>query len=185
LPGDFYAAKGLLAGVLAVAGVECQLVAQQWPFLHPARSATVMSEQARIGFIGELHPLVASAWDLERVAVWAVDVGKLAALAPPLRTFAPFGEYPSAREDLAVVLDEGVAAGDVIAAIREAGGEQLAGVELFDVYRGPQVGEGKLSLALHLEFRSLERTLTSEEIAPLREKIASVLADRFGGALRA
>jgi phenylalanyl-tRNA synthetase beta chain len=184
-PGDFYAAKGLLAGVLAVAGVEWQLVAQQWPFLHPARSAAVMSAQARIGFIGELHPLVASAWDLESVAVWALDLGKLATLAPQVTTFAPFGEYPSAREDLAVVLKEGVAAGDVIAAIREAGGAQLAGVELFDVYRGPQVGEGKLSLALHLEFRSLERTLTSEDIAPLREKIASVLAERFGGALRA
>ena len=184
-PGDFHAVKGLLAAVLEVAGIEWELAPQQWSFLHPARSAAVLSGEHRLGFIGELHPLVAAAWDLERAAVWALDVGRLAELAPEVKTFTPFGDYPPAREDLAVVLDDGVAAGEVIAAIREAGGPALAAVELFDVYRGPQVGEGKLSLALHLEFRALDHTLTSEEIAPLREGIAAVLAERFGGALRA
>jgi phenylalanyl-tRNA synthetase beta chain len=184
-PGDFHAAKGLLAAVLGVAGVEWELAPHQWPFLHPARSAAVISGEQRLGFIGELHPLVAAAWDLERVAVWALDLGRLAALASEIQVFAPFGEFPAAHEDLAVVVDDGVAAGDVIAAVRAAAGPALASVALFDVYRGAQVGEGKQSLAFHLEFRSLERTLTSEEIAPLREKIASVLAERFGGALRA
>jgi phenylalanyl-tRNA synthetase beta chain len=183
--GDFHAAKGLLAAVLEVAGVDWELVPAQWPFLHPARCGAVMSGEQRLGFIGELHPLVAAAWDLERVAVWALDLGKLAALATETPLFAAFGEYPAAIEDLAVVVDDGVPAGDVIAAVRAAGGPSLATVELFDVYRGAQVGEGKQSLAFHLEFRSLERTLSSEEIAPLREKIASVLAERFGGALRA
>ena len=183
--GDFFAAKGLLAAVLEVAGVEWELTPHEWPFLHPARCAAVTSGDARIGFIGELHPLVAAAWDLEQVAVWALDLGKLAALAPEVVAFVPFGDYPPAREDLAVVLDDGVAAGEVVAAIREAAGPELAAVELFDVYRGPQLGEGKRSLAFHLEFRAHDRTLTSEDVAPLRERIAGLLAERFGGALRA
>jgi phenylalanyl-tRNA synthetase beta chain len=184
-PGDFHAAKGLLAAVLEVAGIESELAPAQWPFLHPARCAAVLSGGQRLGFIGELHPLVAAAWDLERAAVWALDLGRLAELAPEVTAFTAFGDYPPAREDLAIVLDDGVAAGDVIAAVHEAGGPALAAVELFDLYRGAQVGEGKLSLALHLEFRALDHTLTSEEIAPLRERIAAVLAERFGGALRA
>ena len=184
-PGDFFAAKGLLAAVLAVAGVPWELGATTAPFLHPARGAAVLSGEQQIGFIGELHPLVAAAWDLDRVATWAIDLGRLAALAGELTPFTPFGENPPAREDLAVVLDDGVGAAEVIAAIRDAGGAELAKVELFDVYRGPQVGEGKQSLALHLEFRALDRTLTNEEIAPLRERIAAALAERFGGALRA
>jgi phenylalanyl-tRNA synthetase beta chain len=188
-PADFFAAKGLLSAVLAVAGVEWELAPAQWPFLHPGRSAAVVSGEERIGFIGELHPLVAGAWDLERVAAWALDLGKLAGLAPELTAYAPFGEHPAVREDVAVVVDDTVGAGAVAALIEgvvhDAGDVALARAEIFDVYRGPQVGEGRVSLAFHLEFRAPDRTLTDEEIAVIRAKIADALGQRYGGSLRA
>jgi phenylalanyl-tRNA synthetase beta chain len=186
---DFFAAKGLLTAVLEVARVAWELTPAQWPFLHPGRSAAVSCGEHRIGFIGELHPLVADAWDLERVSAWALDLGRLAALAPELSTYEPFGEHPAVREDVAVVVDDGVAAGSVAALIEsvvaDASDVQLARAEIFDVYRGPQVGEGRVSLAFHLEFRAPDRTLTDEEVAVIRAKIAKALDERYGGMLRA
>jgi phenylalanyl-tRNA synthetase beta chain len=182
---DFFAAKGLLSAVLDVIGLEWTVAAAALPFLHPGRSASVLAGETRLGFIGELHPLVASSWDLERVAVWALDLGLVATLAPEVKAYVPFAEYPAVHEDLAVVVADSVSAAEVIAAVREAGGAQLVRVEVFDVYRGAQVGEGRVSLALHLEFRAPDRTLTDEDVAVARQHIAAALAERLGGELRA
>jgi len=184
-PADFFAAKALLAAVLDVLRVPWSVSAEPWPFLHPGRSATVSAGGERLGFVGELHPLVSAEWDLERAAVWAIDLGRAAALAPEVVRYETFAEYPSVREDLAVVVSDEVAAGEVVEVVREAGGSQLARVEVFDVYRGAQVGEGRVSLALHLEFRAGDRTLTDEDVSAHRARIAAALARRLGGELRA
>ena len=181
---DFFAAKGLLGAVLDALAVEWSVVAAPMPFLHPGRSASVRSGEVRIGFIGELHPLVAASWDLDHVATWALNLGLVASLAPEVVSYVPFAEYPPLREDLAVVVAEGVSASEVIGVVREAGGEQLARVEVFDVYRGAQVGAGRVSLALHLEFRAADRTLSDEDVAHARQSIAAALAARLGGELR-
>ena len=182
---DFYAAKALLAAVLGVLGVEWSVSeAAAWPFLHPGRAAAVHSGPARIGFLGELHPLVAAAWDLDQAAVWALDLGRVAAFAPQIVAYAPFAPFPEVREDLAVVVDEAVSAAKVVEVVREAGGDELARVEIFDVYRGTQVGVGRVSIALHLEFRADDRTLTDEEVAARRVAIGTALSERLGGELR-
>jgi phenylalanyl-tRNA synthetase beta chain len=136
-----------------------------------------------LGFIGEIHPLVAAEWDLERTAAFAIDLGKLAAAAPEVVAFEAFGSFPSLRQDLAVTLPESVAVAEVLERVRGAGAPTLAEVEVFDVYTGEQVGEGRRSLALALSFRSLEATLTDEDIAPVRERIVGALAE-IGGELR-
>jgi len=188
---DFFAAKGLLAAVLDVLGVQWTVVGGHWPFLHPGRCASVLAGGGAegggraLGFVGELHPLVAASWDLERAAVWAIDLGAATELAPELVSYRAFAEYPAVREDLAVVVADSVSAGEVVAVVREAGGAQLARVEVFDVYRGAQVGEGRVSLALHLEFRAADRTLTDADVAAERRQIAAALAERLGGELRA
>jgi phenylalanyl-tRNA synthetase beta chain len=184
-PADFYSAKGLLEAVLDVAGVDWSLERHEWPFLHPGASAKVTAGGEMLGFIGELHPGVVAAWELERAAAWAIDLGRLAALAPATTTYVGFGSFPSLRQDLAVVVGENVPAGEVIAVIRDAAGGELESVELFDVYTGEQVGAGRVSLALHLEFRADDRTLSDDEVAPRRDAIARALTDRVGGELRA
>jgi phenylalanyl-tRNA synthetase beta chain len=193
---DFFAAKALLAGLLDRFHLDWRVEPRIWPFLHPGRSAGVIArglrsgdgaeqapEEVMLGFIGEIHPLVAAEWDLERTAAFAIDLGKLAAVAPEVVAFAAFGSFPSLRQDLAVTLPESVAVAEVLERVRGAGGPALAEVEVFDVYTGEQVGEGRRSLALALSFRSLETTLTDEDIAPLRERIVKALAE-IGGELR-
>jgi phenylalanyl-tRNA synthetase beta chain len=181
---DFFAAKGLLAAVLDSLGVPWRLEPAELPFLHPGRAATVHAGEARIGFIGELHPLVGGGWNLEQAAAWAIDLGRVAELAPAVVRYEPFGAFPAVREDLAVVVADSTPAAAVVDIVRAAGGGELARVEVFDVYRGAQLGEGRVSLALHLEFRAADRTLTDEEVAQRRAAIAAALAAKVGGALR-
>jgi phenylalanyl-tRNA synthetase beta chain len=196
---DFFAAKALLGALLDHLHVRWSVAPAQWPFLHSGRSAAVLvagSDGAapidgqaddggvvRLGFLGELHPLVAESWDLPRAASFAVDLGKLAAAAPSLLSFSAFASVPSLRRDLAVTLPAAVPAEDALARVRAAGGQMLEDVSVFDVYTGEQAGEGRRSLALALSFRAPERTLTDEDVAPVRERIVDALA-QLGGELR-
>jgi phenylalanyl-tRNA synthetase beta chain len=181
---DFFAVKALLEGVLDKFHVAWSVrPADDWPFLHPGRAAEVLAGETRFGFVGEVHPLVAAEWDLERTAVFAIDLGKLAAAAPPVPAFKSFVAVPSLRQDLAVILPEGIAAAQVLERVKEAGGEMLDDVSVFDVYTGPQVGEGRRSLALALSFRGQEKTLTDEDVAPARAKIVAAVGE-LGGELR-
>jgi phenylalanyl-tRNA synthetase beta chain len=180
---DFFAAKALLGGLLQKLHVDWTVQTRVWPFLHPGRSAAILAGTETLGFLGEVHPLVAGAWDLERTAVFTVDLGKLAAASPPVVAFRSFSAVPSLRRDLAVTLPAAVSADAVLQAVREAAGEVLDDVSVFDVYTGEQVGEGRHSLALNLTFRSSDRTLTDEDIAPVRDRIVASLA-ALGGELR-
>ncbi len=182
---DFFAVKGVLEQLLATLRVEASFAPAEWPFLHPGRSAEVLVDGARVGFVGEIHPAVAEAWELPQVAaVFAIDLGKVLAAAPEVITYADLTSYPALRLDLAVVLPEDVPADRVLEVVRAAGGKRLVDVRVFDVFSGAQVGEGKRSLALHLEFRAADSTLTDEDVAPARAKIMKKLASELGGELR-
>jgi phenylalanyl-tRNA synthetase beta chain len=185
---DFFAAKALLGGMLDAFHVHWSVREHQWPFLHPGRSAEVIargssSEPIRLGFVGEVHPTVAETWDLPRTAVFAIDLGKLAEVAPEVVAFESFGAFPVLRQDLAVTLPVQISARDLQHLVRKAAGEMLDKAEIFDVYTGAQVGEGRRSLALALSFRDLNRTLTDEDIAPVRERIVAAVGE-LGGELR-
>ena len=104
------------------------------------------------------------AWDLPGGAAFEVDLGALAEIPAGAHGYRAVSTFPAVVQDIAVVVDDDVPAADVEAAVREAGGELLERLRLFDVYRGEQVGEGSKSLALRLEFRAPDRTLTDEEV---------------------
>jgi phenylalanyl-tRNA synthetase beta chain len=182
---DFFAAKGVLETLLRALRVEWVVEPAGEPFLHPGRSAAVVVSAERIGWLGELHPVVAAAWDLPQVAGFELDFGALARAATAVPSYEDVTSYPGIRQDLAVVLADTVPAGEVVGVVREAGGALLRAAEVFDVYRGAQVGEGRVSLALRLEFRAADRTLTDEEVTAPREKIVAALADKLGGEIRA
>jgi phenylalanyl-tRNA synthetase beta chain len=154
------------------------------PFLHPGRSAELrLADGSPFGWLGEVHPLVAQAWDLERASAFEVDLGVLLAVSEAL--YENVSAYPAVRQDIAVVVPEDVPAARVQEVVRAAAGELLARAEVFDVYRGEQVGEGRVSLAVSLEFRAPDRTLTDAEVAEHRDRIAAALAGELGGELRA
>jgi len=183
--GDVFVAKGLLEAVLDTLRVEWRVEDAQFPFLHPGRSAAVVDGGGRLGFVGEVHPLVARGWELERtLAAFAIDMGKVAAAAPEVVTYTDLTSFPALRQDLAVVVAADVPAARVLETVRNAGGELLAHTDVFDVYTGEQVGEGRVSLALHLEFRAPDRTLTDDDVAPVRDRIVSALQEELGGELR-
>ncbi len=185
VPADFFAARAVLEALLAVAGVDWRAQPPAPAFLHPGRSATVLAGERELGWIGELHPLVLRAWELDGpVAAFELDFGALAEEAAAGAPYSDVTSFPAVRQDLAVVVAEERPAADVVAAVRAGGGDLLGTVALFDLYRGGQVGEGNKSLALRLEFRAPDRTLTDDEVAERRAAIERELA-AIGGRLRA
>jgi len=184
-PADFYAAKGFVEALFGAARLELEVEPGPRPFLHPGRSASVLvGDERKVGWIGELHPLVAGEWDLDGAAAFELDFDSLAEQAGGETAYRDVTTYPSVLQDIAVVAAADVSAAEVAAAVREGAGELLAGAEVFDVYEGEQVGEGNRSLALRLEFRAPDRTLTDEEVAERRDAIEAALAE-IGGKLRA
>ena len=136
--------------------------------------------RARAGS-GELHPSVLD-------GVWGafeLDLDALVERAPEVVAFEEVSPYPEVRQDLAFVVDAGVPAAELLAAMREAGAPELRSVSVFDEYRGEQIGEGKKSLAFRTAYGSPERTLTDEEAAAVRGRIVEALGKRFGAELRA
>jgi phenylalanyl-tRNA synthetase beta chain len=181
---DFFAMKGTLEALAGHFGVDLELEPEAQPFLHPGRSAHVVIGGLDAGWIGEVHPLVCREWDLEEAAAFEVGLAELVAASPSGReTYEDVTTYPAIYQDLAIVVDEDVPAARVRAAVTEGGGELLRSAHVFDLYRGAQIGEGKKSLALRLEFRAPDRTLTDAEVAQRRAAIESALAG-IGGSLR-
>jgi phenylalanyl-tRNA synthetase beta chain len=185
-PADFYAAKALVEAMLGSVGIGSTVEPGERPFLHPGRTATVLAaDERKLGWIGELHPGVARAWDLDStVAAFELDADLIAELAPGPAGYRDVTSFPAVIQDIAVVVDEDVPAAEVELVVRAAAGGLLDRLELFDVYRGEQVGAGRKSLALRLEFRAPDRTLTDEDVAAARGRIEAALA-KIGGALRA
>jgi phenylalanyl-tRNA synthetase beta chain len=183
-PADFFALKGALEGLAARLGVELGFEPRTEPFLHPGRAAKVLIGGAGAGWIGELHPLVCREWDLDGAVGFELDLDPLVeASSAGAETFVDVTTFPSVRQDLAVVVPDGVSAAQVRDAVLAGGGELLRSAEVFDLYEGEQLGEGRKSLALRLEFRAADRTLTDEEVAERRDSIAAGL-DEIGGSLR-
>jgi phenylalanyl-tRNA synthetase beta chain len=142
-------------------------------------------ESSPAGWIGELHPLVARAWDVEAAAGFEVDLAALVAAASAgEETFEDVTSYPAVNQDIAAVVPTEVSAAQLREAVLAGGGELLHSAEVFDLYEGEQVGEGRKSLALRLEFRAPDRTLTDEEVTERRSVIEAELG-KIGGSLRA
>jgi phenylalanyl-tRNA synthetase beta chain len=182
---DFFAAKAVLEALMRALRVDWRADAgAEEPFLHPRRGASVIVGGARAGWLGELHPSVTAEWDLDGVAGFELDFGALAGAANLVPRYEDLTSFPAVRQDLAVVVGDDVPAARVLDVVRSAGGALLRGADVFDVYRGAQVGEGRASLAIRLEFRAADRTLTEDEVAQRRETIVAALRDEVGGELR-
>jgi phenylalanyl-tRNA synthetase beta chain len=181
---DFYSVKAVLEALGLQLDVGIEVVPGEEPFLHPGRSGRVVVDGEDAGWIGEIHPLVCREWDLDAAAGFEVDLAPLvAASRVGDETYEDVISYPAVHQDVAVVVDEAVPAAEVRSAVLEGGGELLRSAEVFDLYRGDQVGEGRKSLALRLSFRAADRTLTDEEVAERRDAIEAAVG-KIGGSLR-
>jgi len=187
VPGDIFAAKGYVEALLRALRVEASFAAAPQPFLHPGRSASIavgVPASRVVGWVGDVHPLVARDWDLDSIAAFELDLDAVIDAARLAPQYEDLTSFPELREDIAVVVDETVPAVAVLDVVRAAGGELLARAEVFDVYRGEQIEAGRTSLAIALTFRARDRTLTDADVAPVREAIIARLAGELGGELR-
>jgi phenylalanyl-tRNA synthetase beta chain len=183
-PADFFALKATLEALAAQLGVELGFEAAPEPFLHPGRAAAVTIAGSPLGWIGEVHPLVCRAWDVEAAVGFEIATAALLGAATNgEETYEDVTTFPAVEQDLAVVVPVEVSATAVRAAVLAGGGELLREARVFDLYEGEQLGAGRKSLALRLEFRAGDRTLTDEEVAGLREAIRGEL-EQIGGSLR-
>jgi phenylalanyl-tRNA synthetase beta chain len=174
LEGSYSDAKGIADALMAALKIEPRYRRAEYPLLHPGKTASFEG-----GHVGEVHPGFARGW-----AALELDLDRLAQVVPKRVLYEDVITFPSVLQDLAFVVDEEVAAADLIDAIRVAGAPELRGVAVFDEYRGAQVGEGKRSLAFRVSFGSPERTLTDEEAAEIRSRIVDALAERFDATIR-
>ncbi|OBI59631.1 phenylalanine--tRNA ligase subunit beta [Mycolicibacterium fortuitum] len=165
------------------AGVEFTLrAAQELPW-HPGRCAEVLVGDTVVGYAGQLHPAVIERTGLPK-GTCAVELDLDA--VPILETLpAPkVSPFPAVFQDISVIVDSEVASAAVVAAVRDGAGELLEDVRLFDVYTGPQIGEGRKSLTLALRFRAADRTLTEDEASAARDAAVAVATERVGAVLR-
>ena len=185
---DFFDLKGvvetLLAALHLTAGTFAPVV---HPTFAPGRTVRLLVDGQEAGILGEIHPQVGAAFDLSAgpVCLAELDLEALLAGVPPVYRVAAVPRFPPALQDIALVVDEGVSAAELTAAIRAAGGPLLVEARLFDVYRGPQLPPGQKSLAFSLLFQAGDRTLTDAEVEAEKRRILEEAARRLGARLRA
>jgi phenylalanyl-tRNA synthetase beta chain len=155
------------------------------PGFDPARAATVLVDGQEIGVVGELDPGLLVALELTPPVVgFELNLERLLDGRRRDRTFRPPSQYPPSTIDLAFVVDEDVAAGDVAETLRRAAGDVLEEVRLFDVFRSDALGAERKSLAFALRFRAPDRTLTDDEVGEIRRRCVEAAAREHRGELR-
>lgn len=185
-PYDFYDMKGRIE--LLLAGLRYKDVSfapiDSVNYLHPGKAAEVKVSGKTVGVFGELHPLVKEKYEVgdSPVIVAEFDLSQLRSISPSYGV-VPVSEFPPVYEDIAVIVDESVPAARVEALIKQTGGKTVTDVQLFDVYRGEQIGAGKKSLAYSLTYQS-DKTMTDAEAAAIRNKIVKRLEYEAGAKLR-
>ena len=155
------------------------------PSYHPGRCAAVSIDGEMVGYLGQVHPLVAANYGIEAEVYCAeINLTKLFTKQLPDSTYVPLPKYPSVSRDLSLVCDEAVTVAQVEDIITASAGKLLRGIKLFDIYRGVGVPEGKKSMAFSLELRADDRTLTDTDSEGVVSKVLTALAQQLGATLR-
>jgi phenylalanyl-tRNA synthetase beta chain len=156
-------------------------------FLHPGRRAEIKYDQTQtFGFIGEIHPELADQNDLPAGAtIFEIDLDFLFEVtAEKSYNYHKLVKYPVLSRDLAVVLEEEIAVGDIYQSIKDIGGAMLKNLELFDIYQGDQIKDGYKSAAFGLKFQAADRTLTDQEVNERFNQIVKHLKKEYSAEIR-
>lgn len=183
---DFFYLKGVIEAFFRGAGIRepVFMPLRDHPSLHPGRAARILVDNKEAGFMGELHPEVLEAFEIDNRAVVAeFDIPALITVRKAA-AFRELPRFPGIIRDIAFLLPDGVPAAAVGEAIKTAAGELLRNLELFDLYKGPKLPEGTRSLAFSMLFQAADRTLTDEEVASRINAVIEKLEREFGAVLR-
>ena len=184
---NFFSLKGELEAVFAGLRMPkaSYTAVKDNPSYHPGRCAMVSIEGVDLGYMGQVHPLVAKNYGFDGEVYCAeINFSKLFELRLPDPTYVPLPKYPSVTRDLSFVCEEAVTVAAAEAVITKSAGKLLRNVNLFDIYRGTGVAEGKKSLAFSLELRADDRTLTDSDSESVMSKVLKALETELGAVLR-
>ena len=177
--GDFYSLKGAIETMFEAVGMweRAEYVpGDGYKFLHPGRQARVIYKDQCVGYLGEVHPLVAANYSIKtRVYVAVLDIPAMLPFTGFERRYAGIAKYPAVTRDISMVAPADVLAGDIEKMIRQRGGKILESVKLFDIYEGDQIKEGFKSIAYALAFRDISKTLSDDEVNSAMKKILNGL----------
>ena len=183
---DFFTLKGVMENLFDTLGIEDYDVTacHDNPTFHPGRCAVISKDGEEIGIIGEIHPLVCANYGINtRVYVGRLRMRKLYALQGAEKKYHPLPKFPESTRDLALLCDDSLPVLTMEKAIKAAAGKILEKVELFDVYKGSQIADGKKSVAFNITMRASDRTLTDEEVGGAMNKILKAL-EELGAQIR-
>jgi phenylalanyl-tRNA synthetase beta chain len=184
---DFYDLKGVAESLLETMNISDL----QWdasvsePYLHPGKSCTVISGGRRLGVLGELHPQVAVNYDISTsLFLLELDLPALMQAADNSFTFKPISKFPDVYRDSAFLLDEDVTAEEILKTLRNSKSNLIENITLFDVYCGKGIPDGKKSVAIRVNYRSNDRTLTDEEITKVHNRLVKTMDKSLSAQLR-
>ena len=184
---DFYSIKGVIENLISALGIDkVEYVREtESSTFHPGRCARLLIRKKSAGLLGEVHPDVAEKYGIDdRVYMAEIDLQTLYDAAKTERHYKPLPKFPSVSRDIAMLVPENVMVSEIENIIRKAGGGLVEDVNLFDVYTGKQVPEGKKSVAYSIVYRSDTKTLVDEEVSKVHASVVKMLEDKIGAQLR-
>ena len=185
IPVDFFYAKGILEALFDRLGLKVEYTATQaLTSMHPGRTATVSLDGQVIGFVGQVHPVVAKAYNIPETYVAEVSLTAVEQAIQPAKPFVEVTKFPAVTRDIALLLKAEISHKEVVEAIEAAGVKRLTDIKLFDVFSGEKLGLGMKSMAYTLTFQNPEDTLEDEEVARYMEKIQKSLEEMLGAEVR-
>jgi phenylalanyl-tRNA synthetase beta chain len=178
---DFFDVKRDLEALAAP--VPIATVARSWPWLHPGRSARITVAGSDVGWIGELHPRLVRHFDLPSApVVFELDTAALAQV--PLPIGHAVSRFPSLRRDIAITINENIMVRDILDALNQVKPDVVETLDVFDIYRGAELPDGRKSVAILVLMRDTQRTLTDEDGEGVVALLVATLRDRLGASLR-
>ena len=185
---DFYTAKGYVETLLTEMGhlnVSYRpVVADDYKEFHPGRSAVVLVNETVVGVVGQIHPELQHQLDLNDTYVFELSLDALYELEVSKKGYEPIAKHPGMTRDIALVVDRAVLAEQLVQTIKKASNKLLQNVEVFDIYEGKGVEEGKKSVAISLYYLDREKTLTDEDLQPTHQKVLEALTKEHEAVLR-
>jgi len=181
---DFYVVKGIIEGLFDYLEIPITFSQTKIADMHPGRCASIEINNEVIGFVGQVHPMLAKDMDLKETYVFDIDMEAVFAAHKKVLGYTQIPKFPSITRDIAFIADEGIVAGDIKATIEETGAPLVKKVNIFDVYQGDNLTEGKKSIAYSLLYQHPEKTLKDDEVEASYQTIIEAVNKKHGTYVR-
>ena len=184
---DYLDLKGIVENVIDGLGItKAKYVREsENPSYHPGKTASLMVRNKKVGVFGEIHPDVTESYGIDvDCYVAELDLDVLFEASSTTKTYKPLPKFPAVTRDIALLCDDSILVAEIEETIRKAGGNLVEKVQLFDIYKGAQIPEGKKSIAYAIAYRDEKKTLEDKDIAKVHDKILKALEHKLGAVLR-